>query len=164
MLTFLIIYRGLNMNPFEIKYNMLNVSLKSYILTIELNNPDQHNAITDELIDELCSVLDIANRTIDVRVAILGAVGKSFCAGGDIKGMKNQTGMFAGENEELRQRYLHGIQQIPRAIENFRKPIIARLNGAAIGAGADITCMCDIRIAGASFKFGENRSLPGLCT
>jgi 2-(1,2-epoxy-1,2-dihydrophenyl)acetyl-CoA isomerase len=150
------------MNPFEKKYKNLNVSLKNYILTIELNNPDQHNALTDEVIDELCSIFDIANISLDVRVVILGAIGKSFCAGGDVKGMRDKSGMFAGESEELRQRYLHGIQRIPRAIESLRKPIIARLNGAAIGAGADMACMCDIRVGGNSFKFGETFCKLGL--
>jgi 2-(1,2-epoxy-1,2-dihydrophenyl)acetyl-CoA isomerase len=150
------------MSVFSKKYNKLNISFSDYILLIELNNPDQHNALTDEVINELCEVFEIANQSVEVRVVILGAVGDSFCAGGDIRSMKNQTGMFSGGNEELRQKYLYGIQKIPRAIEEFRKPIVARLNGAAIGAGADLTCMCDIRVAGESFKFGETFCKLGL--
>lgn len=144
------------------KFSQLNQSFINHTLELELNNPDQMNALSEILIEELCEALDYYNQCPEVRVLILSGKGKAFCAGGDVKGMKAKTGMFAGDNEELRQRYLHGIQKIPMAMEKFRKPIIAKLNGAAIGAGADLTCMCDIRVGSSKFKFGETFCKLGL--
>ena len=62
---------------------------------------------------------------------------------------------FAGDPEELRRRYTKGIQQIPLTIESLQTPIVAMVNGAAIGAGCDLACMCDIRIGCQHSRFGE---------
>ncbi|MFT6082551.1 MAG: enoyl-CoA hydratase/carnithine racemase, partial [Planctomycetota bacterium] len=96
------------------------------------------------------------------RCVILTGEGKSFHAGGDVKAMKARSGMFAGDATELRQRYLDGIQSVPRRIAVFRKPLFAAINGAAIGAGLDLACMCDIRIAATSAKMGSTFVAVGL--
>ena len=79
-----------------------------------------------------------------------------------MKLMKKQTGMFAGTPVELSQNYRYGIQRIPKTIELIRTPIIAQVNGAAIGAGLDLACMCDIRICSQNAKFGETFVKIGL--
>jgi enoyl-CoA hydratase/carnithine racemase len=91
----------------------------------------------------------------DIRVIILTGAGKSFCAGGDVKAMEDRSGMFAGDPEGLRRRYTRGIQQIPLAMEALQTPIVAMVNGAAIGAGCDLACMCDIRVGCRYSRFGE---------
>lgn len=125
---------------------MLKVEKKDHVLWISLNNPGTSNSITYEMIDSLVSSLRKAENDPGVRVVVLTGEGKNFCSGGDLKNMQNKSEMFAGEANELRQRYEQGIQQISKAMESFSKPVIAAVNGAAAGAGCDIACMCDIRI------------------
>ena len=69
--------------------------------------------------------------------------------------MLNKEDMFKGSSIDLRQQYHEGIQEIARAMERFRKPIIAVLDGAAVGAGADLACMCDLRMGTPSLRFKE---------
>ncbi len=150
------------MTNFSAVYTHLDVQFDDHILWITLNNPSMSNAITNEMIDSLCDVLTMADEDSEVRVIVLSGEGKSFCAGGDIKAMENKAGMFAGESFELRNLYSKGIQRIPRAIEALQKPIIAMVNGAAIGAGCDLVAMCDIKIASEKAKFGETFTKLGL--
>src|SRR5690606_3212289 len=124
--------------------------------------PEARNAYSDEMCTQLVAALDAAERHADVRCAILTGTGQAFHAGGDIKAMKARSGMFAGDANELRQRYLDGIQAVPRRIATFRKPLFAAINGHAIGAGLDLACMCDIRIAARSAKMGSTFVAVGL--
>ncbi|EQC43906.1 enoyl-CoA hydratase-related protein [Bacteriovorax sp. Seq25_V] len=140
---------------FSREFKDLKVKLDDGILVIGLDNQKFSNAFSDALISSFVSVLEFANFSPDVRVIILTGEGKNFCAGGDVKAMQNKTGMFAGESYELRERYASGIQRIPLAIEALKKPIIAMVNGAAIGAGCDLAAMCDIRICDENSRFGE---------
>lgn len=132
------------------------------LATITLDRPDARNAYSEEMCVQLVAALDQAERHPDVRCAILTGAGTSFHAGGDIKAMRARSGMFAGDATELRQRYLDGIQSVPRRIAEFRKPLFAAINGAAIGAGLDLACMCDIRIAARSAKMGSTFVAVGL--
>ncbi|WP_374000327.1 enoyl-CoA hydratase-related protein [Bdellovibrio bacteriovorus] len=143
-------------------FTHLSVSKKSYTLWVTLNNPEQSNAISLEMVDSLTRVLKFADFDPEVRVIVLKGEGASFCAGGDVKAMQNKTGMFAGESNELRMRYIHGIQQIPKCIEELSTPVIAMVNGPAIGAGCDLAMMCDLRIGTAKSKFGETFVKLGL--
>jgi enoyl-CoA hydratase/carnithine racemase len=128
------------------------------ILYLTLNRPEASNAISLKMVDQLCGSLEDADEDSSVRVVVLKGSGEHFCAGGDVKAMKDQTGMFAGEPNELRMRYQRGIQRIPKAIEAFQKPIIAQIQGACIGAGLDLACMCDMRVAGPKARFAETFS------
>jgi enoyl-CoA hydratase/carnithine racemase len=140
----------------------LKVALKQHQLWVTLNNPEQSNAISYEMTDSLTKVLKHADFDSEVRVIVLAGEGANFCAGGDIKAMENKTGMFAGEPNELRMRYMHGIQQIPKCIEELSTPLIAMVNGAAIGAGCDLAMMCDLRVGSDKSKFGETFVKLGL--
>ena len=133
----------------------LIVSKNKKIATLTLNRPEMSNAISMEIIEGIEKKLREFERDDSVRVVILTGAGKYFCAGGDLLAMDEKTGMFAGGPDELRKNYEKGIQRIPRIIESFHKPLIAAINGAAIGAGCDLACMCDLRIAEEKSKFGE---------
>lgn len=141
---------------------MILTDLKDNVFTITLNRPDKSNAWTLEMIEEFVAELYWADANKDVRVLLITGNGKHFCAGGDIHKMQNQEEMFAGEPNELRERYHRGIQKIPRAFIELSTPTIAAINGAAIGAGLDLACMCDIRVAAPKAKFGETFSNLGL--
>ncbi|MEK2690457.1 enoyl-CoA hydratase-related protein [Bdellovibrio sp. GT3] len=140
----------------------LKVSLKKHQLWVTLDNPEQSNAITYEMVGSLTRVLRFADFDSEVRVIVLTGEGANFCAGGDVKAMENKTGMFAGDSNELRMRYIHGIQQIPKCIEELSTPMIAMVNGAAIGAGCDLAMMCDLRVGSEKSKFGETFVKLGL--
>ena len=140
----------------------VNLNLDGHILWVSLNRPKASNAFTLTMIDELLSSLEIADIDSEVRCIVLTGEGKHFCAGGDIKNMLAKKEMFEGEANELREKYKRGIQRIPKVMDELTTPLIAMVNGAAIGAGLDITCMCDIRIASEKAKFGETFTKIGL--
>ena len=132
------------------------------LATITLDRPEARNAYSDEMCEQLVAALDRAQDDPEVRCVILTGAGKAFHAGGDIKAMRARSGMFAGDPAELRARYMRGIQAVPRRIAEFPKPLIAAINGAAIGAGLDLACMCDLRIARAGAKLGSTFVKVGL--
>ncbi len=140
----------------------LKLDFSNSTLWITLNRPQASNAFSDNMINELVATLFQADEDNQVRSIVITGEGKHFCAGGDVKSMQDKTGMFAGEPNELRERYKRGIQKIPQCMENLSTPTIAMVNGAAIGAGLDLACMCDIRIASEHAKFGETFAKLGL--
>jgi enoyl-CoA hydratase/carnithine racemase len=132
------------------------------IATITLDREDARNAYSEPMIPSLMAAFDAAQADASVRVAILTGAGSAFSAGGDLKAMRDRSGMFAGGPVELRTRYVDGIQRVPRRIRAFEKPLIAAINGAAIGAGLDLACMCDLRVASERAKFGSTFVKVGL--
>ncbi len=140
------------------KCEHISLELSEYILTLTLDRAEASNAFHLPMIDELVSTLDWADQNDDIRVIIITGAGKHFCAGGDIKAMAEKKEMFAGESDELRRRYQHGIQKIPQIMEKIQKPVIAAVNGAAIGAGCDFAAMADIRVGCEFTKMGETFS------
>ncbi len=136
-------------------YTDLIVEVDPPLLWVTLNRPQHSNALSDEMITGICRLFREADWDEDIRVIILTGAGKAFCAGGDVNAMEEKTGMFAGDPEELRRRYTKGIQQIPLTIESLHTPLLAMVNGAAIGAGCDLACMCDIRLGCSHSRFGE---------
>jgi enoyl-CoA hydratase/carnithine racemase len=127
------------------------------ILSVRMNRPETRNALSDpsqmkEFV-ELCAQLRVDR---SVKVVILTGNGSAFCAGGNVKDMRERGGIFKGSPYELRDSYRNGIQSIPMALYELDVPIIAAINGAAIGAGLDLACMCDIRIASDKAVFAES--------
>jgi enoyl-CoA hydratase/carnithine racemase len=132
------------------------------VALITLDRPAARNAYSDEMIEDLCHAFDQADADREVRAVVLTGAGPSFSAGGDLKAMRDRSGMFAGGPAQLRSRYIEGIQRIPKRIDAFEKPIIAAVNGAAIGAGLDLACMCDIRVMARGAKLGSTFVKVGL--
>jgi len=138
-------------------YSELEVEQQNHILTVTLNRPHVHNAMSHEaMIQELVAVCKHANEDTTVRVMILTGAGKSFCAGGNIKDMLNKSDMFAGDSSQIEAGYKSGIQRIPLALWNVEVPVVAAVNGAAVGAGCDLAMMCDIRVASSKARFAES--------
>jgi enoyl-CoA hydratase/carnithine racemase len=136
---------------------------KGNIAVLTLNQPDTRNAITDKgIIDEIVDAVQMVQADQSVSVLIVTGAGSAFSAGGNIKDMYNKEGMFAGDPDTVRENYRKGIQRIPMAFQRLDVPTIAAVNGPAIGAGCDLTCMCDIRIAGEKARFGETFVSVGL--
>lgn len=138
------------------------VDSETHIATLTLDRPDAANAYSQEMVDALVETLDAANQDPNVHVLILTGAGRFFSAGGDLQLMRKHEGMFYGDPAELRRSYLDGIQRVPKAFAAFRKPTIAAINGAAIGAGLDLACMCDIRVGSNRARFGSTFIQLGL--
>lgn len=132
------------------------------VLTLVLDRPDARNAYSEAMVDSLVRAVDEAERDDSVRSVVLTGAGTAFSAGGDIKRMLQHEGMFAGGPTDLRRRYIDGIQRIPRRLALADKPVIAAINGPAIGAGLDLACMCDLRIAARGVQLGSTFIKVGL--
>lgn len=129
------------------------LSLEGRVATLTFNRHDVRNALTGtELISELVRVVDWANDNLDVSVLIVTGAGSAFSAGGNVKNMGAHA---EAPGFQLQGDYKRDIQRIPRSLQNAQIPIIAAINGPAIGAGFDMANMCDIRIGSTTAKFGE---------
>lgn len=128
-----------------------------HVVTLTINRPEESNALVGDelfgLFEELCTRI---HRDLSARCVILTGAGKAFSSGGNVKQMRDREGIFAGTPGEVRGNYDGGIQRIPRALWELEVPTIAAVNGAAIGAGCDLACMCDIRIASEAAVFAES--------
>jgi enoyl-CoA hydratase/carnithine racemase len=113
------------------------------ILRVTLNRPAKKNAMTSAMYDDLANVLNDAAKTDDVRVVVWDGAGDSFCAGNDIEDfLKNPPG--SGDSAQAR---------LGKAMINFSKPLIAAVQGAAVGGGTTLLTHCDFVYAGESAKF-----------
>lgn len=127
------------------------------ILTVTLNQPERRNPISDQaMVDALCEAMADADADMGVRVVILTGAGTAFSSGGDLKQMKAGAGLRAGLPAQTRRNYKTGIQRLPLMFQALEVPVVAAVNGPAIGAGLDLATMCDIRIAAESAKFAES--------
>lgn len=134
----------------------LKIQRDGSILTLTMSQPETRNALTgNTAVEEFVQVCDDIRKDPSVRVVILTAEGPIFSSGGNVKDMKR----FFDEAltpDLIREEYRQGIQRIPKALYNLDVPIICAVNGPAIGAGLDLTCMCDIRIASEKATFAES--------
>lgn len=127
------------------------------IALLTLNRPDTRNALSgEEMFAAFENLFAQLNANMQIRAAVLTGAGTAFCSGGNVAEMRDRSGMFAGSPEQIAANYRAGIQRIPRAFQMLQVPIIAAVNGPAIGAGNDLACMCDIRIASSTARFAES--------
>ncbi|MBS3759437.1 MAG: crotonase/enoyl-CoA hydratase family protein [Desulfobacterales bacterium] len=144
-------------------YQEILFESRAAVATLTLNRPDIRNAITGkEIIAEVEDAVGRVNADPDCRVLIITAVDPSFSAGGNVKDMAEKKGMFAGTPAQVMEGYRENIQRIPLAVYGCGVPTIAAVNGPAIGAGCDLSLMCDMRIASRRAKFGETFVSVGL--
>ena len=127
-----------------------------------MNAPDVRNALTgNSAVDEFVAAVERINADPSVRVMILTGAGTVFSSGGNVKDMKRFTG-DAVSSAEIVKWYRTGIQRLPLALHKLEVPSIAAVNGAAVGAGCDLACMCDMRIASTAASFAESFIRVGL--
>ena len=119
------------------------------LVTLTLDAPERRNAISSFAdCEEMEAACQRIRRDASVRCVIVTGADPAFCAGGDVKAMRDRTGIMAADGPaQMRENYRNGIQRIPLALWELDVPTIAAVNGPAIGAGLDLACMCDIRIA-----------------
>jgi enoyl-CoA hydratase/carnithine racemase len=127
------------------------------VVTVTLNLPEMRNPVSDNaVIDALIAALHEADGDIGVRAVILTGAGSAFSSGGDLKAMKEWRGLRARLPAQTRRNYRTGIQRLPLMFQALEVPVIAAVNGPAIGAGLDLACMCDVRIAAQGAVFAES--------
>ena len=136
--------------------SFLNIERDGAIWTLTMNQPETRNALTgNTAVEEFVQVCDEIRRDASVKAVILTGAGPIFSSGGNVKDMQR---FFddALTPDAIREEYRQGIQRIPRALTQLDVPVICAINGPAIGAGLDLTCMCDIRIASETATFAES--------
>ena len=127
------------------------------VALVTLNRPESRNPLDPEVQDALVAAVLRLDADSAVRVAILTGAGSAFSAGGNVRRMgAASSGPAERSPADARRYYRHGIQRIPVAFERIELPIVAAVNGPAMGAGCDLACMCDLRIAAESARFAES--------
>jgi enoyl-CoA hydratase/carnithine racemase len=162
------------------KYNTLDYRIEDRVLTLTLNRPDKMNSFTVEMANELVDAFNRASEDDAVGAIVVTGAGKAFCAGMDLTAAGNVFGLneslkptLKDMNERLEDpEILEGIRdtggRVTLAIFNCKKPVIAAINGAAVGIGATMTLAMDIRLASdkarIGFVFGKIGIVPEACS
>ncbi len=146
-------------------YNSIEYSVAEHVLTIRLNRPDQLNAFTVEMANELEDAFNKASEDDEVRAIVVTGNGRAFCAGMDLNSTGNVFGLDEtvtpglSDMENLDDPTIYsGVRdtggRVTLAIFNCKKPVIAAINGAAVGIGITMTLAMDIRLASEKAKIG----------
>ncbi len=147
-------------NP--MKYQLIDLQVNNAIATISFNRPDKRNAMSDDMRTEFIHALERVAGDKGIKALILTGAGKGFCAGGDISGMQKRMNAPSGEvgfNGWHRQQRVHHTQSL---LHTMPKPVIAAVNGAASGLGADTALACDFIIASEWASFTWSYMLRGI--
>jgi enoyl-CoA hydratase/carnithine racemase len=140
-------------------YETLLTDLTDGVFTLTLNRPEQLNTFTIEMIEELLEVLDVIDADDDVRVVIVTGAGRGFCAGADLSGGgdtfdASQGSVSSGGGGSSRSAPRDGGGLVTLRLFECKKPLIAAINGAAVGVGVTHTLPMDVRLASERAKFG----------
>lgn len=131
-------------------------SVEDGIATITLNCPERKNAFTMEMIDKWADTLVKWRTDPEVKVIVLTGAGDAFCSGAYLGAPSSSTdGAREQTAYDIKSNLWERIHRIAFALEDIDKPVIAALNGVAVGAGLDMALMCDIRFAAESARFSE---------
>src|ERR687889_2498252 len=134
----------------------IQVEPQGDIAVIKINRPEALNAMNTDVIAELSRAIDIVGVDDGIKVVIItGAGERSFCAGADIAYMVNIDPMKA-------EKYASSAQAVLNKIEKLEKPVIAAVNGFALGGGCELAMVCDIRIASSNAKMGQPEVTIGI--
>ncbi len=126
------------------------------VVTLTMNAPERRNPLTgNTAVAEFLEAITRIHDDESIRCVILTGNGPSFSAGGDLHEMQRQQ-LPEVDQMQIRRDYQRGIQRLALALFNLEVPVIAAINGHAIGAGLDLACLCDIRIASEKAKFAES--------
>ena len=141
----------------EMKHILLDLQAKDEgVAIIKINRPEVLNALNREAMSELSTAIDVLGADNNIKVVIITGTGeKSFCAGADIRYVVNIDPIEA----EKYATFIHGLLN---KIENLEKPVIAVVNGYALGGGCELALACDIRIASSNAKIGQTEVTVGI--
>lgn len=142
--------------------------VKDHLARITMNRPEHLNCFSEEMIHLWTLALEDIRDRDDVYAVLLSGNGKAFCAGGDVKAMAAGDGFFESHDDitstalARKNSLWKGIQRIPLILEEIDKPVIAKIHGAAVGAGLDMALMCDVRIASETATLSESYFNAGI--
>jgi enoyl-CoA hydratase/carnithine racemase len=139
--------------------DLLKFEISDGVATITLNRPDKLNAFTGEMLEKWLAALEECRTSSDVRVIVMTGTGRAFTTGGDVESFSSSAKQDAAG---IKAHLTHGVQRLPRLLTEIDKPVIAALNGMAMGGGLDIALACDIRFAAQSARFAETYARMGL--
>jgi enoyl-CoA hydratase/carnithine racemase len=135
-----------------VDFQELRYEIADHILTITLDRPDRLNAFTATMGRELIEAFDLADADDDVRAIIVTGAGRGFCAGADLQAGGSTFDLTEGRTGDDVPR--DGGGQVSLRIFDCTKPVIAAVNGAAVGVGVTMTLPMDVRLAGEEARFG----------
>lgn len=141
---------------------MIDLRVSDGIATLTLNRPDKRNAMSDAMRAEFVAALEGIAADDGVRVVVLTGAGKGFCAGGDIEGMQRRMNAPAGQLAFNGWRRQQGVHRAQVLLHTMPKPVIAAVNGAASGLGADTALACDFILASEDASFTWSYLLRGI--
>jgi len=134
----------------------LKTTREGAIVVLTMNQPETRNALTgNSAVDEFVEACAAVQADRSVRAVIVTGEGPVFSSGGNVKDMQRYAQGQASA-ASIREEYRRGIQRLPKALFPLDVPTIAAVNGPAVGAGLDLACMCDIRIASETATFAES--------
>jgi len=137
---------------------LVEYACDDHVATLTLNRPDKLNAFTRDMIDGWAKSLGQAQADDNVNVVIVTGAGRAFCSGGDVGRMREgEPSALDGKNG-----LWEGVHRVPKQLEQMDKPVIAMVNGLAVGAGMGMTVMCDVRVAAQSARFSTGYVKVGL--
>jgi enoyl-CoA hydratase/carnithine racemase len=138
-------------------FEQLRYEVDEQILTLTLHRPDRLNAFTGRMCEELIAALDLADADDNIKAVIVTGAGRAFCAGADLEAGGGTWGQHAEKlaAQPRAQRYVgDGGGQVTRRLYDFNKPVIAAINGPAVGVGLTMTLAMDIRLSVPNAKLG----------
>jgi enoyl-CoA hydratase/carnithine racemase len=137
------------------KYILLDKDPTEHIATLTLNRPERRNALNEVMQDEIGDAIEDVEADDSVRVLVVTGAGRAFCAGGDLEQLKggSEPGEWVSDNVDSIRRSFQRTQRFMLGLQRMEKPVIAMVNGAAVGAGFDLSCGCDIRIGSPRARF-----------
>ena len=134
------------------EFEHINYEVRDRVAIITLNRPDKLNAFTPSMRIDMLKVLDLVDDDDNIRVLVVTGAGKAFCAGADLGGGGGNA--FGSDARESMEDWRDGAGRITLRIFEMKKPVIAAINGSAVGVGITMTLSMDIRIASNDAKFG----------